>query len=185
MDRRKEIHNVRPIRVKSEDEGEGATIIAVEGEDKSTWRKHKDIFLQRLNQKFQNILNYHIRKDKKLRDQTKDTIEGVFTHIDELFKTKKLTNVKKQTEIAKALADLRKQEAETRKIDLESDLLELERNAQISQAAQKQISELMEVGALVPVEDENGDMVIAIANDPGETISKQLKLLKEEKERKD
>ena len=146
-------------QLKQQGRGE-KNLIAVEtyGNDIVIWNDHKPRFLKRLWNTIKSPFNKGYPEEETANNEINDIIDNVADGINERLRSPSLVNLERQANISKILA-------ETRKMNLESDRLEIDNEKERMKAEKEKLLHSQEIIYRLI---ENG--TIKISEKDGETL---------------
>lgn len=155
------------------------TVIEIKGNNADKWLDDKPSFVSRVKKLLLSALDMKITDDSDLKRKSKETFELSLENITASLKSASIENTLKETNITKALAEIRKTEAETLKIQMEAkklstenDILEQELVSNKRDEQQQKLDLLIKEGVAIPFE-KDGNLVFVLTEDPKTFLDKQ------------
>lgn len=131
--------------------------ISASGQDEELWDKRKTRFFQRTMNSVKKMFGNDIPPKATLFPELECMGDQLLETTHERLKGPALVNMERQASVMLKLAEVKEKEANARKTELESDLLEVERNRVLE--SQRHIDLLIQRGELV-VSEKDGEVVL-------------------------
>ncbi len=146
----------------NKDESAGDSLVAIEitGKDLDTWNDRRPRFYERMLNSVINIFKSDIPPSATANKEMKESADDFLRSAQEKIKSPQLVNQERQASISLKLAEAREREANTRKIQLEADKLEMEIEQETVHQSQKTIEILIQRGELELLKEEDGELIL-------------------------
>ena len=145
---------------KKEPPHEPMVVLEISGKEPELWEERQPRFFQRLGNSIKDIFKSDIPTNATANKEIMDTADDLVRSAQEAIKSPQLINQERQASIKKQLAEAKANEAVARKTELEADLLEAEIERDKVHQSQKMIQILIQRGILVPLKQDDGEIVL-------------------------
>lgn len=142
-------------------------LIEIHGRDSEIWEKAKKPFFSRILERFRAIKKSKIPGHGELGEKVENSVFKAVRGVDALLDKQHIENAERQANIALKLAEIRKTEAETRKITAEAECTEFElaqRRVMAIQNAQAELGKLISEGKIAIINNDGIPIIALLDN---------------------